>query len=76
MTTQSAAADLSLPIGEPGSGFVRYAAAMSLYQSGMIRADTLEIFRICAPDDQLDPISELIRLAITHDLPRLSRTLT
>lgn len=67
---------MSPPLGEPGSGFARYAAAMSLYQSGLIRADTLEVFRICASEDGLDPLAELARLRMTHDLSRLTSTLT
>ena len=39
----------------------RYAAAMSLYQEGLIGAATLEVFRVCAPDDRIDPFAELVR---------------
>lgn len=61
---------------EVGLGFARYARAMSLYQSGTIGADTLEIFRICAPDDGLDPRQELARSGIVKDLPEVEVLLT
>jgi hypothetical protein len=70
------ASGLSAPLGEPGSGFARYAAAMSLYQQGAIDESTLEVFRICAPDDRLDPLQELVRLSMLHDLDFLRSQLT
>ena len=57
--------------GEAGSGLQRYAAAMSLYQQRIITDETLEVFRICAPDDRLDPLAELTRLKLTADLATL-----
>lgn len=62
---------LATPVGQPGSGTLRYAAAMHLYQRHSIGADTLEVFRACAPDDTLDPRAELVRLRLTRDLPAL-----
>ncbi len=59
------------PLGEPGSGYARYGAAMTLYELGQIGPDTLEVFRACAPDDSADPRAELIRLGITQDIPML-----
>jgi hypothetical protein len=61
------------PLGERRGGLVRYAAAMQLYQHHLIGADTLEIFRICAPDDHLEPVSELERLGLTKDLDLFRR---
>ena len=48
-------ARLKRPLGEPGSGRVRYAAAMHLYQIGEIDAVTLERYRICCKLDSEDP---------------------
>jgi hypothetical protein len=61
------------PVGERGSGMARYAAAMALYQRHAIGDATLEVFRICAPDDRLDPLSELKRLRVTADIPLLEQ---
>jgi hypothetical protein len=44
---------------------------MHLYQRHKIDAETLEVFRACAPDDALDPRAELIRLRLTRDLREL-----
>ena len=65
----------AVPPGEAGSGRVRYAAAMHLYQKRYITAETLEVYRICAPDDRLDPLAELQRLGITHDMKFLQETI-
>lgn len=62
---------LRMPVGEPGSGIVRYAAAMHLYQNRLMADEVLEIFRICAPDDDLDPHAELARLGIPNPIPQL-----
>lgn len=50
-------ARLARPLGEPGSGRVRYAAAMHLYNIGEIDAVTLERYRICCKLDSEDPAS-------------------
>jgi hypothetical protein len=63
---------VTLPLGVPGSGAQRYAAAMSLYQERLILETTLEVFRICAPDDRLDPIAELRRLGLIEDIALLT----
>lgn len=47
--------NLSLPLGIKGSGRVRYAAAMELYQRGLISAESLEIYRIASARDWQDP---------------------
>jgi hypothetical protein len=36
---------LETPLGEPGSGMVRYAAAMYFFQKGMMGARELELYR-------------------------------
>lgn len=46
---------LATPLGEPGSGFARYAAAMSFWRAGLIGAEELEVFRVCARMDGEDP---------------------
>lgn len=46
---------LDLPLGLPGSGRQRYAAAMAMYQAGEISAEVLEVFRISSPRDGDDP---------------------
>jgi hypothetical protein len=43
------------PLGEPGSGRVRYGAAMALHAKGLIPEAALEIYRICSPLDAQDP---------------------
>lgn len=48
--------DLNLPLGETGSGLVRYAAAMHLHQHGHFDAATLERYRICCLSDGEDPV--------------------
>ena len=46
---------LNLPLGEPGSGYTRYAAAMWLFQNGDLSADELEAYRKCCKLDDADP---------------------
>ena len=43
-------------IGQPGSGFVRYAAAMFFYRAGLMSAEMLEIYRRCCVQDDEDPL--------------------
>lgn len=43
------------PLGEPGSGRVRYGAAMALFARGLLPEAALEIYRICSPLDAQDP---------------------
>lgn len=52
---REARAELALPLGEPGSGLRRYAAAMHLRQRGLIDDATLERYRICCRTDAEDP---------------------
>ena len=53
---------LAMPLGQPGSGRVRYAAAMHFYNRGMLSADALEVYRILALIDAEDPGPLLARL--------------
>ena len=43
------------PLGEPGSGRVRYGAAMALFARGLLPEAALEVYRICSPLDAQDP---------------------
>lgn len=47
--------NLCHPLGEPGSGLIRYGAAMHLRQRGLIDDETLERYRICCLLDAEDP---------------------
>ncbi|MGL4280401.1 MAG: dimethylsulfonioproprionate lyase family protein [Albidovulum sp.] len=47
------------PLGEPGSGRVRYGAAMALYARGELSEAALEVYRICSPLDAEDPLAML-----------------
>lgn len=46
---------LHAPLGQPGSGRVRYGAAMALWQAGKISAEVLEVYRISSAHDSRDP---------------------
>ena len=46
---------LQAPLGEPGSGRVRYGAAMALHARGLLSEAALEVYRICSPLDAQDP---------------------
>ncbi|MFT4152175.1 MAG: dimethylsulfonioproprionate lyase family protein, partial [Paracoccaceae bacterium] len=48
-------AALATPPGVPGSGRVRYGAAMALNRAGAISDAVLEVYRICSPLDAEDP---------------------
>jgi len=50
---------LHTPVGEPGSGRVRYGAAMALYAQGQISAEVLEVYRIASAHDGRDPAATL-----------------
>lgn len=62
---------LGAPFDEPMSGRVRYAAAMYFYQRGMISAECLEVYRICARLDQEDPQPFLARLGLAREIESL-----
>jgi hypothetical protein len=46
---------LNAPIGVPGSGRVRYGAAMELWRAGRISAEVLEVYRVTSAHDGRDP---------------------
>ena len=46
---------LETPVGQKGGGMVRYAAAMHFHRRGLINDELLEIYRICARQDDADP---------------------
>ena len=48
---------LRTPVGAPGSGNARYAAAMYFYKRGAISADLLEVYRKCCKFDHEDPLA-------------------
>jgi Dimethlysulfonioproprionate lyase len=50
---------LHTPIGETGSGRVRYGAAMALYQAGQLTAEVLEVYRELSAHDGRDPLAVL-----------------
>ena len=50
---------LATPVGLPGSGRLRYGAAMALHRAGEIGDAALEVFRICAAMDRQDPAGML-----------------
>ncbi len=50
---------LLTPPGQPGSGRVRYGAAMELWRQGQISAEVLEVYRIASAHDGRDPLASL-----------------
>ena len=62
-------ASLHTALGEPGSGRVRYAAAMHFHRRGLISPEALEVYRICAARDWEDPAGLLATRGLTIDLP-------
>lgn len=65
---------LGAPFETPMSGRVRYAAAMYFYQRGMISAECLEVYRICARIDHEDPEPFLARLGLAKEIEALKST--
>lgn len=47
---------LETPVGLPGSGATRYAAAMYFFQTGKMSVELLEIYRRCSKFDFEDPL--------------------
>ena len=60
--------DLDLPIGLPGSGRARYAAAMARYAAGQMSARELEVYRIAAARDGED-VADLLALGVAARVP-------
>jgi hypothetical protein len=52
------------PLGQRGSGRVRYGAAMLLWQRGLISAEVLEVYRVASAHDGRDPLAELRSLGL------------
>ena len=52
-------AQLATPPGLPGSGRLRYGAAMALNRAGLLSDAVLEVYRICSPLDAEDPAALL-----------------
>lgn len=52
------------PLGQPGSGRVRYGAAMALWRDGLISADVLEVYRVASAHDRRDPAMVLRELGL------------
>jgi len=55
MTEPDPWAELSTPPGPPGSGRQRYGAAMALHRAGSLGDAALEVYRIAAARDAIDP---------------------
>jgi Dimethlysulfonioproprionate lyase len=55
---------LHTALGLPGSGRVRYGAAMELWRAGKISAEVLEVYRVTSPHDGRDPLSVLRELGL------------
>lgn len=64
-----ARADLHTALGQPGSGRLRYAAAMHFHRKGLISPEALEVYRICSPQDWEDPAALLASRGLSVDLP-------
>ncbi len=60
---------LHTPLGLPGSGRVRYGAAMALHAGGQISDGALEVYRIAAANDYTDPAQLLTERGETGARP-------
>ncbi len=63
---------LRTPLGEPGSGRVRYGAAMALYRRGLLSEEAVEVYRICSPLDAQDPAPLLLERGL-RPIPKPGR---
>lgn len=50
---------LHAPLGVPGSGRVRYGAAMAFWRAGLISEAQLDVYRDASPHDARDPAEML-----------------
>lgn len=66
---KSALAQLCTPPGHPGSGRVRYAAAMHCNRAGLLSDDALEVYRICSAYDAEDPAGLLRTCGLAAEIP-------
>ncbi|MBM3616665.1 MAG: hypothetical protein FJX28_14965 [Alphaproteobacteria bacterium] len=55
---------LHAPLGQPGSGRVRYGAAMALWRAGLIGPEVLEVYRVASAHDKRDPCVALADLGL------------
>jgi Dimethlysulfonioproprionate lyase len=55
---------LHAPVGQAGSGRIRYGAAMALWREGLISAEVLEVYREAAAHDRRDPLAVLQDLGL------------
>lgn len=60
---------ITTPLGQPGSGRVRYGAAMALYRAGELGEAALEVYRTCAAIDAQDPAPLLATLGLAPPAP-------
>ena len=67
--TSRTRAQLTTPLGLPGSGRLRYAAAMSLHRQGRLSPEALEVYRICSPRDAEDPVRLLVARGLAQEAP-------
>ena len=66
---QRALAHLCAPLGQPGSGRLRYAAAMHFNRGGKMSDAALEVYRICSPLDGDDPAALLRARGMEREVP-------
>jgi hypothetical protein len=62
---------LRMPPGQPGSGRIRYAAAMHFSNRHMLSQDALEVFRILAKEDATDPRPLLLSRNLAAEFDQL-----
>ena len=78
MTTRSEVheilAALRTPLGQPGSGRVRYAAAMYLNRAGRLSDSNLELFRVCSARDGEDPSELAAQLGLEMEFTQVMKT--
>ena len=64
---------IATPLGQEWSGRARYAAAMYFYQRGLMSAEVLEVYRVCARLDDQQPVDLMRDRGIGQDwIERLS----
>jgi hypothetical protein len=73
-TMTDALALLYAPLGQPGSGRVRYGAAMALWRDGLMSAEVLEVYRAAAAHDGRDPLKLLASLGLPLPPPPPAET--
>jgi hypothetical protein len=65
---------LHSPLGQPGSGRVRYGAAMALWREGRISDAVLEVYRIASAHDRRDPLAALREQGLAPPPPPIAET--